>query len=98
MLIIGERINTSRKFIEPAVISRDVAFINKEANQQYEAGAACIGVNAGTLVDDEPASLAWLVETVQAAVDVPLCIDSPNPKALEAALKKHKGIYLSSIP
>src|SRR5690606_14739796 len=31
--------------------------------------------------------LVWLVETVQAEVDLPLCLDSTNAKALAAALK-----------
>lgn len=91
MLIIGERINTSRKFIEPAVVARNAEFIQNEARQQFAAGATHIDVNAGTLVNDEPLALAWLVETVQAAVDAPLCIDSPNPAALEAGLKLHRG-------
>ncbi|MFZ5590562.1 MAG: methyltetrahydrofolate cobalamin methyltransferase [Bacillota bacterium] len=91
MIIIGERINTSRKFIEPAVVSRDFEFIKNEAINQFAAGATHIDVNAGTLINDEPAALAWLVETVQAVVNAPLCIDSPNPKALEAGLKIHRG-------
>jgi 5-methyltetrahydrofolate--homocysteine methyltransferase len=44
-------------------------------------------VNAGTLVEDEADGLVWLVETVQNEVDTPLCLDSPNPVALEAALE-----------
>jgi 5-methyltetrahydrofolate--homocysteine methyltransferase len=47
-------------------------------------------VNAGTPLEREPEDLAWLVETVQAAVDVPLCLDSTNAKALVAALKQVK--------
>lgn len=91
MLIVGERINTSRKAIGPAVVNRDVAFIQNEAKMQFEAGATHIDVNAGTLVYEEPEALEWLVKTVQEAVDAPLCIDSPNPKAIEKALKVHKG-------
>ncbi len=47
-----------------------------------------IDVNAGTLLGDEPAALAWLVQTVQAVLDMPCCIDSPNPVAIEAAQGK----------
>ncbi len=91
MIIVGERINTSRKRIEPAVKERNVEFIQEEAKMQVESGADYVDVNAGTLVSDEPEALTWLVETVQDVVDNPLCIDSPNPKAIEAALKVHKG-------
>lgn len=91
MIVIGELINTSRKAIAPAVESRDAAFIQDIAKKQVDAGATYVDVNAGTRVYDEPEALTWLVETVQAAVDTPLCIDSPNPKAIKAALKVHKG-------
>jgi len=91
MIIIGELINTSRKAIAPAVENRDAAFIQDIAKKQVAAGATYVDVNAGTRVYDEPEALTWLVETVQAAVDAPLCIDSPNPKAIKAALAAHKG-------
>lgn len=91
MLIVGERINTSRKAIAPAVESRDAEFIIDTAAKQFEAGAAYIDVNAGTLLAEEPEALEWLVKTVQGAVDAPLTIDSPNPVAIERALKAHKG-------
>jgi 5-methyltetrahydrofolate--homocysteine methyltransferase len=91
MIIVGERINTSRKAIEPAVRNRDSAFIQQTAKEQMDAGANYIDVNAGTLLSDEPAALEWLVKTVQTVVNLPLCIDSPNAKATEAALSVHQG-------
>ena len=91
MLIVGEKINTSRKSIEEAVEKRDAAFITKVAREQAEAGAHYIDVNAGTFLDQEVDCLCWLVETVQNEVELPLCLDSPNPKALSEALKHHKG-------
>lgn len=91
MVIVGERINTSRKSIDPAVRNRDIAFIQQTAKDQAEAGANYIDVNAGTLLSEEPAALEWLVKTVQNAVSLPLCIDSPNAKATEVALSVHQG-------
>ena len=91
MYIIGEKINTSRKSIREAVEKRDVDFIVKVAKEQVEAGADYIDVNAGTFVNDETELLCWLVETVQGALDIPLCLDSPNPKALAEAMKLHNG-------
>lgn len=91
MLIVGERINTSRKAILPAVESRDAAFIIDTARKQLEAGANYIDANAGTLLAGEPDALEWLVTTIQGALDVPICIDSPSPEALERALAVHKG-------
>ncbi|MCK8817233.1 methyltetrahydrofolate cobalamin methyltransferase [Natroniella sulfidigena] len=91
MIIIGELINTSREGLEEAVKNRDVEFIQDLAKQQEEAGADYIDVNCGTLLKEEVEAMEWLVKTVQEVVDVPLCIDSPNPKALKRGLEVHEG-------
>lgn len=91
MLLVGEKINTTRKSIAQAVENGDAAFIGRIAREQAEAGADFIDVNAGTFVHKEVDYLAWLVETVQEAVERPLCLDSPNPKALAKALPLHQG-------
>lgn len=91
MLIIGERINTSRTTIEEAVEKKDAKVIQDEAKVQIEAGAQMLEVNCGTRVATEPEDMSWLVRVVQEAVDIPLSIDSPNPKAIEAGLAVHKG-------
>jgi cobalamin-dependent methionine synthase I len=85
MEIIGEKINGTRKQVGAAVLARDAAFIQELAQVQVQGGATYIDVNAGTGAT-EPEDLAWLVETVQAVVEVPLCVDSANPAALRAAL------------
>lgn len=87
MLVIGERINGTRKKIAAAIESRDAAHITGEAKRQVAAGAGCLDVNAGTVGEKEVADMCWLVETVRTVTDVPLCIDSPNPEALRAGLK-----------
>lgn len=84
--IIGEKINGTRAQVGEAIASRDAAYIASLAVRQAEAGADRIDVNAGTRPDREPDDLAWLVETVQDATEVPLCLDSANPAALQAAL------------
>ncbi len=92
MLVVAERINSTRKRILPAVESRDVEFIQDEARKQAEAGANYIDCNASAVgVNAEPDALVWTVETVQAAVDLPCALDSPSPDAIEAALKVHRG-------
>ncbi|MFC1613954.1 dihydropteroate synthase [Gemmatimonadota bacterium] len=92
MLIIGERINASRKRIAPAVENKDVEFILNEAGMQIEAGADYVDANAGTFGPErEPELLCWLVETIQGKCDCKISLDSPNPKAIEPALKLHKG-------
>ena len=91
MIIVGEKINSSRKGIAQALEKRDAEFIGTVAREQAQAGAQYIDVNAGTYVNEEVDYLCWLVETVQGAVDLPLCLDSPNPKALSEAIKRHHG-------
>jgi cobalamin-dependent methionine synthase I len=91
MIVIGEKINTSRKSIAGAVDRKDRGFIQSVARAQAAAGADYIDVNAGTFLEREVELLPWLVETVQAAVDLPLCLDSPSPTALEKALAVHRG-------
>jgi cobalamin-dependent methionine synthase I len=92
MLIVGELINSTRKAIAAAIEAADRASIQQIAKDQANAGARYIDVNAGSFQDSEIEYLAWLVQTVQEAVELPCCLDSPNPAALEAALKVHEGI------
>jgi 5-methyltetrahydrofolate--homocysteine methyltransferase len=91
MIIVGELINASRKAIAEAIESEDAASIQKIATDQRENGANYIDVNAGIFVGKEVDYLKWLTTTVQAVVDGPCSIDSPDPKAIEAALALHKG-------
>ena len=92
MIIIGELINASRKAIGAAIEAGDTEAVQKVAKDQAEAGADFIDVNAGIFVGKEPQYLKWLVQTVQEVTDTPCAIDSPDPAAIEAALKVHKGI------
>lgn len=94
VIVIGERINSTRKNVRPAVIDRDAEFIKDEARKQAAAGACYIDVNAGALTEGEPEALCWLVETVQSVVDLPCSLDSPRPAAIEAAIKVHRGTPL----
>jgi 5-methyltetrahydrofolate--homocysteine methyltransferase len=91
MIIVGELINASRNSVREVIEKQDYAEIIKIAQAQKENGAHYIDVNAGIFVGREPELLKWLVANVQGAVDTPCCIDSPDPKAIEAALAVHKG-------
>ena len=91
MIVVGEKINTSNRRIAQAVMERDAAFIAAVAQKEAEAGADYIDVNAGTLMEEEAQSLCWLVKTVQAEVDRPLCLDSADPLVLERAAECHRG-------
>ena len=91
-VLIGERINpTGKKRLAEALKSGDLEVVRKEAVAQVQAGADIIDVNVGAFGVDEVALLPEAVRTVMDAVDVPLCLDSSNPDALEAALKVYEG-------
>ena len=90
--LIGERINPSgRKRLTEALQSGNLDMVRKEALAQVKAGADIIDVNVGATGVDEVTLLPKAVKIVMEAVDVPICIDAENPKALEAALKVYKG-------
>ena len=86
MLIIGELINTSRKAVREAVETGNAEYIRQLAKAQIDAGANYLDVNCGTMIFNEVEMMEWLVNTVQEAVEAPLCIDSPNPQAIEKGL------------
>ena len=87
MKIIGEKINGTRKRVAQAIAERDADFIKDLAQKQVEAGSTWLDVNAGTHPEKEPDDLIWLIENIQSVVDIPLSLDSANPKALEIAIK-----------
>jgi len=91
-VLIGERINPAgKKKLAEALKAGDLEIVRKEALAQTQAGADIIDVNVGVFGIDEAALLPKAVQAVMETVDTPLCLDSSNPDALEAALKVYKG-------
>ena len=91
-VIIGERINpTGRKVVLQALQDGNFEMVRQDAVAQVAAGAAILDVNAGVPGTDEIALLPQVIQEVMSVVDVPLCIDTANPQALEAALKLYEG-------
>ena len=91
-VIIGERINpTGRKSMLKALQEGNFDVVRSDAKKQVEAGAKILDVNAGVPGADEPALLQKVITTVMEVTDIPLCIDTADPEALEAALKAYEG-------
>ena len=98
MLIVAERINSSRKSIYQAIEEKNAEFIKEEAINQTNAGAHYIDVNAGLFLSKEADRLAWLIDTVQEATPLPLCIDSANPQVIRHVLPRiEKTVLINSI-
>jgi 5-methyltetrahydrofolate--homocysteine methyltransferase len=91
-VLIGERINpTGRKSLSEALLAGNLQVVRQEALAQSQAGADIVDVNVGTFGVDEVTLLPQAMQAVMDTVDVPLCLDSANPKAVEAALKVYRG-------
>ena len=91
-VLIGERINpTGKKMLAEELRNGKFDIVTREAREQVEAGALILDVNVGTGGVNEAALLPETVKAVIEEVDVPLCIDSGDPSAIEAALKVYKG-------
>ena len=90
MYIIGENIHIISEKVKEALIARDREFFQELAVKQVEAGAKAVDINLGPRKKDWAEVFPWMVETVEAVVDVPLSIDTTNVDGMEAALKTIK--------
>lgn len=88
MYIIGENIHIISDKVKDALAARDAKFFQTLAVKQVEAGAQALDLNMGPRKRDWEEVFPWIVETVEAVVDVPLSFDSTNIKGIEAGLKK----------
>ncbi len=88
MYIIGENIHIISERVKEALANKDAKFFQELAVKQVEAGAQALDLNLGPRKKDWEEVFPWIVETVEAVVDVPLCFDSTNLQGIEAGLKK----------
>lgn len=88
MNIIGENIHIISEKVKEALKNRDARFFQEQAVKQVEAGAFALDLNLGLRKKDGEEIFPWMVETVEAVVDVPLSFDSTNLAGIEAGLKK----------
>ena len=86
MILIGEKLNGSIPAVAEAIARRDADFIRARARMQAEAGADYLDVCASVEVGREVETLRWMIDLVQEVTDTPICLDSPNPDALVAAI------------
>ncbi|ALI54377.1 methyltetrahydrofolate cobalamin methyltransferase [Celeribacter marinus] len=104
--VIGERINpTGRKKLAAELELGDFSTVERDAIEQVACGANILDINSGAVFSNkmaedpryadnnfvEPPLMRDLIARIQAIVDVPLCIDSSVPDALEAGLEMAEG-------
>lgn len=92
VVIIGESINpTRRKKLVSTLQENNFGYMLELAENQIRAGAEVLDINVGFPGVDDVKLLPQAVIAVQDRFDIPLCLDSPNPEAIEAALKVAAG-------
>jgi 5-methyltetrahydrofolate--homocysteine methyltransferase len=91
-VIIGEKINpTGRKKMVEALHNRDFNYIRDLALAQIKAGAEVLDVNVGVPELNAVDLIQDVVRLLAECVEVPLCLDSPDPAVLEAGLALAPG-------
>jgi len=89
MLIIGEKLNSAIPGVRQIINNKDAAAVQDLALRQVAAGADYLDLNTSHC--NEVVDMEWLVRTVQAVTDVPLCIDSTEAPAIKKGLETFKG-------
>jgi len=100
MIIVGERINATRKQVRAALEKKDEKFFLEESRKQLAAGSDFLDLNAGTGTGKEAEDLAWLVNTIQNAFpDVKLALDSSDTNVLRKCLPlvKNSPVIVNSV-
>ncbi|MGZ9165822.1 MAG: dihydropteroate synthase [Anaerolineales bacterium] len=91
-VMIGEKLNpTGIKKLGQALVEQNFDYVKYLAQRQVAWGADVLDVNVGHPQIDEAGIIPKVVEAVMSVVDVPLCIDSNEPKILEAGLRIAPG-------
>ncbi len=88
MIIIGENIHIISEKVKVGLAEKNARFFQDLAVRQVEAGAQALDLNLGPRKKDWEEVFPWIVQTVEAVVDVPLSFDSTNIQGIEAGLKK----------
>ena len=86
MIIVADNLRITQPPIARAVEALDPAPIRQMAVACRDAGADAIDINSGPLSRNAEKKMTFLVETVQAAVNLPLVLDTTNPAAMAAGL------------
>jgi 5-methyltetrahydrofolate corrinoid/iron sulfur protein methyltransferase len=98
MILIGEDLNVMSNEISQAIKERNLEPIRECVEGQAKNGMDYLDVNVGPVRKDPEGTMEWLVNAVQGFTELPLCLDTTNPVAMEAGLKacKEKALINSA--
>lgn len=95
LICIGERINpTGKKQLSAELQAGEFTQAMKYAEEQIQVGASVLDVNVGAPQVDEVKLLPALSQRLCSQFGQPLCLDSSNVDAIEAALRLYPGSAL----
>jgi cobalamin-dependent methionine synthase I len=87
MIVIGEKINSTRKKIKDALDEKRIDILMEEARIQLACGAGYIDINTAAGIGREREDLIWLLQNIQDEFDCSLSIDSPDTSIVTEAIK-----------
>jgi cobalamin-dependent methionine synthase I len=88
---IAESINIMGKRSGTAMKERNPGPVQEMAKEESSAGASYLDLNIGPARKDGIELMPWIVQTVEAASSVPLCLDTTNTDAMAAGFKVVKN-------
>ncbi|AOY59995.1 dihydropteroate synthase [Desulfococcus multivorans] len=91
MMLVSDNLQITHPDIDRAVRTLDPAPIQDLVRRCVAAGADAIDINSGPLVREPEKKMAFLVAAVRSVTDLPVFLDTTNPKAMEAGLRAAKG-------
>jgi 5-methyltetrahydrofolate corrinoid/iron sulfur protein methyltransferase len=86
LTIVADNLQITHSVVAKAVQERDPEPIQALVKACEAAGAEAIDINSGPLYRDPEAGMSFLVQSVQTVTDLPLMIDTANPRAMKAGL------------
>jgi 5-methyltetrahydrofolate corrinoid/iron sulfur protein methyltransferase len=88
MLLIGEKLNSSRPSVKRILEERDESALLAIAGAQTAGGASVLDINASMLMDDEGDALRWGARTVRDKLGARVMLDSPNAQLLQQVARE----------
>ncbi len=97
---VAESINIMGNRSGSAMMERNPGPLQEMAKEETGDGALYLDLNIGPARKDGADLMPWVIETIEAATDTPLCLDTTNSEAMAAgfkALKNKEQAIMNSI-
>jgi 5-methyltetrahydrofolate corrinoid/iron sulfur protein methyltransferase len=92
MILVADNWQITRPTVADAIRHQNPDTLQALVKAMEAAGAEAIDLNTGPLGRDAVRRMTFCVETVQAATDLPILIDTANPLAMKAGLAANRKV------